>query len=66
MPGMYNGMKVIMLNPRETAGVAFVKKMGGLHLDILPGTDLLVMGAITRVILGKRLAGSRVDRSMGE
>ncbi len=51
MPAIYRGMKAIMLNPRETAGVAFVKKMGGLHIDLLPGTDTLVVGAITRHIL---------------
>lgn len=51
MPAMASGQKVIMLNPRETAGVAHVKKNGGLHLQIFPGTDTLVVGAITRVIL---------------
>jgi len=51
MPAMANGQKVIMLNPRETAGVAHVKKNGGLHLQIFPGTDTLVVGAITRAIL---------------
>ena len=51
MPAMAKGQKVIMLNPRETAGVAHVKKNGGLHLQIFPGTDTLVVGAITRVIL---------------
>ncbi|MEH6626648.1 MAG: arsenate reductase (azurin) large subunit [Motiliproteus sp.] len=51
MPGIRAGMKVIMLNPRETAGVAYVKKMGGLHIDVDPGTDLLVLGAIARVIM---------------
>ncbi len=51
MPAMARGQKVIMLNPRETAGVAHVKKNGGLHLQIFPGTDTLVVGAITRTIL---------------
>ncbi len=51
MPGIKSGMKVIMLNPRETAGIAYVKKMGGLHIDVDPGTDLLVVGAIARVIM---------------
>ncbi len=53
MPGVRGGMKVIMLNPRETAGVAWVKKMGGLHIDVDPGTDNLVVGAIARVIMEK-------------
>ncbi|RRJ85031.1 molybdopterin-dependent oxidoreductase [Aestuariirhabdus litorea] len=53
MPAIQRGMKVIMLNPRETAGVAYVKKMGGLHIDLLPGSDNLVLGAIARVIMQK-------------
>lgn len=51
MPAIARGQKVIMLNPRETTGVAYVKKHGGLHIDVNPGTDNLVLGAITRVIL---------------
>jgi len=50
-PAVERGMKLIMLNPRETAGVAYAKKMGGLHLQVTIGTDLLVVGAISRVIL---------------
>jgi arsenite oxidase large subunit len=45
------GMKVIFLNPRETAGVANAKKFGGMHIQLNPGTDTLVLGAIARVIL---------------
>ena len=51
MPGIQRGMKTICLNPRETAGIAYMKKMGGLHLQINPGTDNLVVGAIARVIM---------------
>ncbi|MEH6651782.1 MAG: arsenate reductase (azurin) large subunit [Motiliproteus sp.] len=51
MPAIRRGMKTVILNPRETAGIAFMKKHGGIHLDILPGTDNLVLGAIIRVIL---------------
>ena len=51
MPGVYRGMKLIMINPRETAGIAFAKKMGGLHLDLYPGTDTLLIGAIARIIV---------------
>jgi arsenite oxidase large subunit len=51
MPGIQRGMKVIMLNPRETAGVTYVKKMGGLHLDLYPGTDTVLLGAIARIVL---------------
>ncbi len=50
-PAMEQGMKTIWLNPRETAGIAHAKKLGGLHLQINPGTDLLVVGAIIREIL---------------
>jgi len=51
MPAIARGMKAIVLNPRDTAGVTYIKKMGGLHLDINPGTDNLVVGAIARVIM---------------
>jgi len=51
MPGIQHGMKVIMLNPRETTGVAYAKKMGGLHLDLYPGTDTVLLGAIARIVL---------------
>ena len=51
MPAIRRGMKTVILNPRETAGIAFMKKHGGIHLDVLPGTDNLVLGAIIRVIL---------------
>jgi len=43
--------KVIMMNPRRTAGVAFAEDNGGLWLDVLPGTDLLVVNAIARTIV---------------
>ncbi|MDM8566577.1 arsenate reductase (azurin) large subunit [Candidatus Halobeggiatoa sp. HSG11] len=51
MKGIQAGMKVIMLNPRETAGVTYVKKMGGLHLDLYPGTDTVLLGAIARIVV---------------
>lgn len=50
-PAIERGQKVIVLNPRETAGVAYIKKMGGLHIDLFPGTDLLVLNSIARVIV---------------
>ncbi len=52
-PGMDRGMKTVWLNPRETAGIAYAKKRGGLHIQLYPGTDNLVVGAIARVILEK-------------
>ncbi|WCE31644.1 arsenate reductase (azurin) large subunit [Vibrio sp. SCSIO 43137] len=51
MPAVQRGMKTIILNPRETAGTAWLKQHGGLHLDINPGSDNLVLGAIIRVIM---------------
>ncbi len=51
MPAVQGGMKTICLNPRETAGTAWLNKMGGLQLDINIGTDQLVIGAIANVIV---------------
>ncbi|MCX4027461.1 arsenate reductase (azurin) large subunit [Endozoicomonas sp. SM1973] len=51
MPAIQKGMQTITLNPRETSGIAYMKKMGGLHIDLYPGTDTLVLGAIARVIM---------------
>ncbi len=51
MPAVQRGMKTVILNPRDTAGIAWLKKHGGLHLDINPGTDNLVVGAIAKVIM---------------
>lgn len=53
MPAIQDGMKVIILNPRETAGVAYIKANGGMHIDVNPGTDNLVLGAISRIIVEK-------------
>jgi len=53
MPAIQRGMKVIMLNPRETAGIAYAKSNGGMHMSLFPGTDTLVLGAITRRIIEK-------------
>lgn len=51
MPGIWEGQKTIMMVPRKTAGVAFVEANGGLWLDPFPGTDLLVLMAIARIIV---------------
>ncbi|AFP30180.1 molybdopterin-dependent oxidoreductase [Marinobacter sp. BSs20148] len=51
MPAVRRGMKTIILNPRETAGIAWLKTQGALILDVYPGTDTLVLGAIARVIM---------------
>ncbi len=51
-PAIERGMKVIFINPRETGGTTFAKKMGmGLHLDLYPGTDTPLLGAIARIII---------------
>ncbi len=46
-----NKTKVIMINPRRTAGVAYAEKHGGLHLDVDPGSDTVVHMALQRIIL---------------
>lgn len=48
-----NKTKVIMVNPRRTAGVAHAEKNGGLWIDVTPGTDQALHMAIGRVILEK-------------
>ncbi len=50
-PAIDRGMKTIWLNPRETAGLAYAKSKGALHIQLYPGTDNVVLGAISRVIL---------------
>lgn len=51
MKGIQNGQKTIMMVPRRTAGVAYAENNGGLWLDVTPGTDLLVVNAIARIIV---------------
>jgi len=51
MPGIQNGQKAIFMVPRRTGGIAYAEKNGGMWLDIQPGTDLLVVNAIARVIV---------------
>ena len=51
MHSIERGQKAIFMLPRRTAGVAFAEKHGGLHIDLLPGTDLPVLLAIARVIV---------------
>ncbi|MDM8559466.1 arsenate reductase (azurin) large subunit [Candidatus Parabeggiatoa sp. HSG14] len=51
MKGVQKGMKLIMVNPRETAGITYAKKMGGLHLDVYPGSDTVLLGAIARIVV---------------
>ncbi len=51
MKGIQNGQKAIFMLPRRTAGVAYAEQNGGLWLDVTPGTDLLVVNAIARIIV---------------
>ena len=51
-PAIDQGQKTIWLNVRETAGLAYAKSKGNaLHIQLDPGTDTPVLGAIARVIL---------------
>lgn len=45
------GMKVISVLPRKTAGAAYAEKMGGLYLEINPGTDTILHYALSRIIM---------------
>ena len=51
MRGIQNGQKAIFMVPRRTAGIAYAEANGGLLLDIQPGTDLLVVNAMARIIV---------------
>ena len=51
MPGIQNGQKTIFLSPRNSGGIAYAVKNGGMWIDLQPGTDLPVMLAIARVIV---------------
>jgi len=51
MPGIVAGQKTIIMMPRRTAGVAHVEKNGGMWIDVTPGTDLLIVNAIARIIV---------------
>ncbi len=51
-PAIDAGQKTVWINVRETAGIAYARSKGNaLFLQIDPGTDLPVLGAIARVIL---------------
>ena len=45
--------KVVFINPRKSTGVAYAEKMGGIHLDIHPGSDTAVHMALQRIIMEK-------------
>ena len=43
--------KIIMVLPRKTTGAAYAEKIGGLFLQIIPGTDTILHLALARLIL---------------
>ncbi len=52
LPAVQAGrQKLIYVNPRRTTGVAFAEANGGLFLQIVPGTDTVLLMAMARVIL---------------
>ncbi len=51
LPAIRRGMKVISVVPRKTAGVAYAEQNGGLYLEINPGTDTLLLHAMSRIIV---------------
>ncbi len=48
---MEHGQKQIFVNPRKTADSVYAEQNGGLHLQLIPGTDTVLHLAITKVIL---------------
>ncbi len=51
LPAMRSGMKVISVVPRKTAGTAYAEHLGGLYLELFPGTDTLLLNAMARIIV---------------
>lgn len=52
LPAVQQGrQKLIYVNPRRTTGVAFAEANGGLFLQLIPGTDTVLLMAMARVIL---------------
>jgi len=51
LPAIRGGMKVISVVPRKTAGTAYAEQNGGLYLEINPGTDTLLLHAMSRIIV---------------
>ncbi len=45
------GAKLVVVNPRKDYTASFAEKRGGLHLQLIPGTDTVLNNAIARVIL---------------
>ena len=45
------GATLIVINPRKDFTAAFAESRGGLHLQLIPGTDTVLNNSIARVIL---------------
>ena len=45
------GAKLIVVNPRKDVTAAYAEKWGGLHLQLIPGTDTVLQNAIARHIV---------------
>jgi len=45
------GATIIYVDPRKTFTAVYAEKQGGLHLQLLPGTDTALYGAIAREIV---------------
>ncbi len=43
--------KIVMTNPRKSAGTVWAEKNGGIHLSVIPGSDTPLHMALTRYIL---------------
>ncbi len=48
---MHPGVRMVMVLPRKTAGIAYAEANDGLFLQITPGTDTLLHLALSRYIL---------------
>ena len=46
-----NGMRIISVVPRRTQGVAYAEQHNGMYLEINPGTDVLLLNAMARIIV---------------
>lgn len=51
LTGIRSGMKVISVVPRRTQGVKYAEQNNGMYLEINPGTDLLLLNAMARIIV---------------
>lgn len=45
------GAKLVVVDPRRTLTAAYAESKGGVHLQVIPGTDALLAGALARHII---------------